>query len=51
MGNIIVSDTGKHYEVFERLGNGGVGFVFRAVCQEDGKTYAFKHFKHFQVMI
>ena len=45
MGNIIVSDTGKHYEVFERLGNGGVGFVFRAVCQEDGKTYAFKHFK------
>ena len=45
MGSIIVSDTSKHYELFERLGKGGVGAVFRAVCKEDGKTYAFKYFK------
>ena len=45
MGKIIVSDNGKHYELFNRLGKGGVGVVFKAVCQEDGKSYAFKYFK------
>lgn len=35
----------RTYDIGKQLGKGGVATVYIATCKEDGKQYAFKHFK------
>ena len=41
----ITSIKNKSYEIGKQLGKGGVATVYIATCVQDGKKYAFKHFK------